>query len=590
MSTGHTAGNAGRHANRGINAHLPRFLHGDWQHFGRTLLWYLGFVLAVLVTLNLLLMVYMLNFTLPGTTVGGQSVSVSTRGSYLATIRAAEESALQLPDGDDRFITLKSLGITVDEEATWNQSTQVSSLWTMPIVRLFTAGVTDHQIVYSIDNEKLESRLADLIEPIETEPQAAKLLITPTGVELEEHVAGKEFNAEAATDQIIQQLNDGSSEIRISPRFVHPEVTSVTLKQPAERAETLFNRGEITAQGKGDFSAALPAAVLTESITVNDRGELILQGSQLEYWLDEHVRPLLELPATPTRVTTSGSTKSVTVPGKDGLVLDWAATRSSAVNAIRNGEESFQIRLKTEKAQAIVNGNYPKTSQGLNALISDFNARSSADYWVVVEQVRGGDLNARYEAHTPIIPASTYKAFLSVVALHEIENGNLSLSTSVGLGTVEHCMFIMVHYSTNPCAYAIQDKIGAEKVDRILRQLGFNNTQLNNVATGGDKWTTAYDEYKLHRGLYEGTLLNKKHTSHLLELFRNQSFRTGIPAASAPDIVADKIGFLGNLTHDAGTVYGEKYDYVLVIMTKGGSFWSINSLAREINQFFRDAT
>ena len=58
-------------------------------------------------------------------------------------------------------------------------------------------------------------------------------------------------------------------------------------------------------------------------------------------------------------------------------------------------------------------------------------------------------------------------------------------------------------------------------------------------------------------------------------------YRQGIPAG-ASGTVADKVGFLNGLLHDAAIVYSPKGTYVLVILTNGSSWANIAELTKKI--------
>ena len=59
-------------------------------------------------------------------------------------------------------------------------------------------------------------------------------------------------------------------------------------------------------------------------------------------------------------------------------------------------------------------------------------------------------------------------------------------------------------------------------------------------------------------------------------------YRQGIPAG-ANGQVADKVGFMDNLLHDAAIVYSPNGTYVLAVMTEGSSWATIADLARQID-------
>ena len=59
-------------------------------------------------------------------------------------------------------------------------------------------------------------------------------------------------------------------------------------------------------------------------------------------------------------------------------------------------------------------------------------------------------------------------------------------------------------------------------------------------------------------------------------------YRKGIPAG-ANGTVADNVGFLNGLLHDAAIVYGPNGTYVLTIMTDGSSWATIADLTKQID-------
>jgi beta-lactamase class A len=64
---------------------------------------------------------------------------------------------------------------------------------------------------------------------------------------------------------------------------------------------------------------------------------------------------------------------------------------------------------------------------------------------------------------------------------------------------------------------------------------------------------------------------------------KRQNYRRGIPAGiGANGTVADKVGFLDGLLHDAGLVYSQKGDFILVILTEGSSWSDIAALTQSI--------
>ena len=65
---------------------------------------------------------------------------------------------------------------------------------------------------------------------------------------------------------------------------------------------------------------------------------------------------------------------------------------------------------------------------------------------------------------------------------------------------------------------------------------------------------------------------------------KRQIYRAGIPKGTG-QTVADKVGFVDNVIHDAGIVYGPNGPYILVIMTSNSSWSAIASIASQINTY-----
>ena len=153
----------------------------------------------------------------------------------------------------------------------------------------------------------------------------------------------------------------------------------------------------------------------------------------------------------------------------------------------------------------------------------------------------------------------------------------MSWSDAISGRTAESCYEIMITESNNPCAIAFGNKIGWANVETMMRDLGLSSTDL----TGSILKTTPNDvAYFLYR-LENGTLMPEADGKRLISYMKRQIYRDGIPAGT-PKIVADKVGFLTHLIHDAGIVYTSKGQYVIVIMSDYGSWPGIADAAKQI--------
>jgi hypothetical protein len=544
----------------------------------------------LLVISNMLLFGAMQVISLPFTRVAQQNLGLQTQQSFYNSLETIQQQLIvELPGNDNSTLTLRSLGVNIDKQQLWESQQHINGFWDLPLFRLVTNSSLNQQVSFTIDDGVMKRALTAHTKEELIPAQNASLIIDgPQKVVLTPETPGSQINAELVKENLLARLQAVSqvAPIQLKSKAITADTTSQQLQPLEQQALKAFAAQQIDFIHQDTVVASLDSQTLAELMQVDESDEkprLKIDPLGLEYWADEFVRPSTETPATAERKTGA----SVTQTGKPGSMIQMEELQARIERALATSLFQVEVPLVEEEHITIQDGVYPKNSQGLQALIEDYDAKTASKNWVVVQQLRGGNLRARHGAFTKVIPASTYKAFLAYAVLKNVEAGSLTMSSPMHNTTVENCIYIMVHYSTNECALAFLRHLGYEKVDQLLLEAGFRNTTLNNPRYADDKWTTAYDEYKLFRGYYDGSLLSKEHTDFMLNLFKKQSFRTGIPAASAPDVVADKIGFFGNFTHDAGIVYGDEYDYILIVMTEGGSFWSINTLAKQVNQLFR---
>ncbi len=245
---------------------------------------------------------------------------------------------------------------------------------------------------------------------------------------------------------------------------------------------------------------------------------------------------------------------------------------------------------KTTPTTVAEDGASNMTSQRMQQTLDEWATAHPQNYRVIVRSLSDEAVQASYKPDVVTVPASTYKLFVAYGAYHQAEEGAISLDHVLGSGqTVEQCIEKAIVRSDNGCAEAIGFYLGWDKIDSLLSQAGFTHTTVNNYAAdgsySGDKQTSAADLAALLTKLHDGSLLSDQHTMRLLGYMQQQIYRQGIPAGVTGAVVADKVGFLPGLTHDAGIVYGPKEDYVLVIMSGATDNWrNIEQLTAKLNE------
>jgi beta-lactamase class A len=177
--------------------------------------------------------------------------------------------------------------------------------------------------------------------------------------------------------------------------------------------------------------------------------------------------------------------------------------------------------------------------------------------------------------------ASTYKLFVAYSALKRIESGEWHWNDStVGGMDLATCFDKMISFSDNACAQFMLYKIGHATVMDEARAIGCADTVFSD-AQGNS--TTAEDLALFLGKLQAGQILaNQASRDVLIDAMKGNIYRQGVPKGVPDAVVADKVGFLDGLLHDASIVYGKDFTYVLIILTDGSNWGEIAGIAAHI--------
>ena len=216
----------------------------------------------------------------------------------------------------------------------------------------------------------------------------------------------------------------------------------------------------------------------------------------------------------------------------------------------------------------------------LTSLLGNIVA-NKGDYAIAVNSI-GSGLRGSKNGDKQYTSTSTYKLFVAYAVFKEVEAGRLSWSDTVDGQSATGCFDDMIRISKNSCVKAFGDRIGWSKIDTMMENLGLTSTQV----VYGDQLTTANDLALFMSKLESGTLLSSVDKIRLISLMKVQVYRSGIPAGvGAGTEVADKVGFLDGLLHDAAIVYGPKGTYVVIILSNGSSWAALADAASQVHNF-----
>jgi beta-lactamase class A len=185
--------------------------------------------------------------------------------------------------------------------------------------------------------------------------------------------------------------------------------------------------------------------------------------------------------------------------------------------------------------------------------------------------------NARYDyglGDTQYIAASTTKLLSAALFLHDVEQGQASLSQPLGGSSAQDEMQKMITISDDDAWVDFNNLLGHPALGSYAQNLGMKSYDPDNN-------TITPDDLALFlTRLYQGKLLNPKHTNLLLGYMANADYPQYIGGAIPAGVkFYHKIGYLDDRIMDAAIIDNGKRPYVLVIFTKDPSGTYYNQTA-----------
>lgn len=175
--------------------------------------------------------------------------------------------------------------------------------------------------------------------------------------------------------------------------------------------------------------------------------------------------------------------------------------------------------------------------------------------------------------------ASLYKLFL-LEALEDKLPQDKWQYTWVAGNSVASCVDSMLKNTDDPCSQDLGDYIGWDSIDKLNAKNGFSKTKLS--GNYGRK-TTAGEVGELLIRLKKGHILSDLSRRFVFDSLYQQSYSKGIAKGCSNCRAATKIGELTGVSHDAGIITHGPNSYVVVVMSKGGTFDQITDIAKLID-------
>jgi len=281
-----------------------------------------------------------------------------------------------------------------------------------------------------------------------------------------------------------------------------------------------------------------------------------------------------------TKVSTYDFVETSRQTGPNGQILDKAGTLAGLKSYVTGETKEVTAATVAVAPSTTYVRAYSPTHVGLSALMQHYAETHPGTYGVALTELSGQYRRATYNSDQSFTSASTYKLFVAYSTLLRVEAGSWQWSDQIQGGrSLATCFDDMIVKSDNACGEALLTKIGYAAITNEAHAIGCDDTSF----MGKDGIKTTADDLSLLLGMVQaGQVLGQQPSrDRLIDAMKRNVYRQGIPKGVS-SVVADKVGFMDALLHDAAIVYGPTGPYTLVIMTNGSSWANIAELTRQI--------
>lgn len=226
----------------------------------------------------------------------------------------------------------------------------------------------------------------------------------------------------------------------------------------------------------------------------------------------------------------------------------------------------------------------------LAAIVSNSLSGAPGEFSVYIKNLKTDEVYQK-DPNESFESASLYKLWVMASVFQKIQNSKLThsqilsqdvatlnkkfqidsefaeLSEGVITQSVDEALEKMITISDNYSAMLLSENVRLSTVSAFLKD---NSLLHSSVGTsGGPPTTTASDIGLFLEKLYYGDFADRQSTNAMLALLKNQKLRYGIPRLLPKNqLVANKTGELGAYKHDAGIIFCDSGDYIIVLLSK----------------------
>lgn len=521
---------------------------------------------------------------LPFTRVGGMSVTGMNEtevAKLLQTTYGSPQLTLKVRDTTVKT-TLAKAGIAPDYENVLQRTFDDATALRFVPFSLFRGAVRDVTVGTVIDDEHFTEFSKEVVPLCTQAPRDADVTVKDGVLQLSEAANGTICTTKTLHAQLASTPMTRQGVVRtVTLTTVKPTVSTDSAKQLLAQAQALTKRQltlQLLTKTYTPDSSTIASWLSFAADPLTKKPTVGFSSDALTAYLTTLQKDIYIAPTT-TVIQVNDGVEASRVLGANGRGLAMEHDVALLQKQLQAGDGVVVLTTAVLPPPITYNRNYSKTQAGLQALLNDL-VKTKGDYAISLRQLGGSGWSASANGSKVYKPASTYKLFVAYALLRQIESGERHWEDTATNGrTISQCFDVMIINSDNACAEWFGNAIGWKTITDMIHGAGLSNATSLNTPKGFV--ATADDEALFLTKLQTGQLLNPDSTSRLLGVMQRQVYRSGIPAGAGAT-VADKVGFLNGLLHDAAIVYAPSGTYVLVIMSSGSSWGQIADATRQI--------
>ncbi|OGK26156.1 hypothetical protein A3D80_01295 [Candidatus Roizmanbacteria bacterium RIFCSPHIGHO2_02_FULL_40_13b] len=251
--------------------------------------------------------------------------------------------------------------------------------------------------------------------------------------------------------------------------------------------------------------------------------------------------------------TRAGSSKHDTKPGRPFIFFGGYPTPTTSplkvivANQIKDVDGIVAVAIKNLKTEETYYLNEHTV----------FQSASLYKLWVmatVFDQIEKGTLKETETVEADVVKLNEKYDIATEEA--EMKEGTISLTVASALNQ-------MITISHNYAAYVLVNRVGLTNIKKFLAAHGLEESKVSNPPK-----TTAADIALFLEKLYNEELGSAQNRAKMIDLLKKQQINEVLPKyLPESTILGHKTGDLGEFAHDAGIIYANKGDYVIVLMS-----------------------